>query len=433
MRIAYISAGAAGMYCGSCMHDNTLARAMIRQGHDVALIPTYTPTRTDEENVSIDRVFYGAINVYLHQKVRAFQRAPRFVEWLLDRRWLLGLVSRFSSSVDGHALGALTLSVLRGEHGQQRHELEELVKWLKESYQPDIVHLTNAMFLGLAKPIREALGVPVVCSLQGEDLFLDMLDEPYHTQVREEMQRRATDADVFIAPCQYYAEHMAGFLDIPLDRIRVVHLGVSLEGHGDIVPPKREGEPFVIGYLARICPEKGLHHLVDAFRILAGEVGPQAVRLQVAGYLGGRDEAYFEEIQRKIRDWGLQGSFHHAGEVNREEKLQFLSGLDVFSVPTVYRESKGLSVLEAMASGVPVVQPRHGAFPELIDETGGGILVEPDSPEALAVGLRSLMSSPVRRRDVAREGRKAVHRSFHDDAMATATLEVFGAARRVAA
>lgn len=433
MKIAYISAGAAGMYCGSCLHDNTLARALLRLGHDVALIPTYTPTRTDEENVSINRVFYGAINVYLHQKVKLLRHTPRPLEWLLNRRWLLGLVSRLGGSVDAHDLGALTLSVLRGEHGEQRQELDDLVRWLRDSYRPDVVHLTNAMFLGVTRRIREELAVPVICSLQGEDLFLEELEEPYRSQVRAVLRERARDADGFIAPCEYYARHMSQFLDLPPDRVRVVHLGVDLDGHADVPAPKPQEAPFEVGYLARICPAKGLHVLVDAFRILAEQAGRERVRLRVAGYLGARDRRYFEDQRNKLRSWGLEGSVEYAGEVDREGKLQFLRGLDVLSVPTVYRESKGLFVLEALASGVPVVQPRHGSFPELIEKTGGGVLVEPDSPEALAGALRSLMHDPVRRRHLARDGRKAVHATFHDAAMAKATLEVFGAARRVAA
>ena len=74
LRVAYITAGAAGMYCGSCLHDNTLAGALLRMGHDVSLIPTYTPIRTDGTDFSIDRVFYGAINVYLAQKASLFRQ-----------------------------------------------------------------------------------------------------------------------------------------------------------------------------------------------------------------------------------------------------------------------------------------------------------------------------------------------------------------------
>ena len=89
MRIAFITAGAAGMYCGSCLHDNTLAASLIRRGHDVTLIPTYTPIRTDENDVSTGNVFYGAINVYLEQKVPLFRTAPNWLRNVLSSPQLL--------------------------------------------------------------------------------------------------------------------------------------------------------------------------------------------------------------------------------------------------------------------------------------------------------------------------------------------------------
>jgi glycosyltransferase involved in cell wall biosynthesis len=431
VRIAYVAAGAGGMYCGSCLHDNALARGLMALGHDVALVPVYTPIRTEDEDVSAGRVFYGAIGVFLEQKAAWLQRAPAFVHRLLALPSLLNLASRLGASVDPHDLGALTLSVLQGEDGRQGRELRELVGWLRRSYRPDVVHLTNSMLLGMAGPIRRDLGVPVVCSLQGEDLFLDGLEEPYRTRAREILRGKARDADRFLAPCAYYARAMGDLLDLPPDRVRVVPLGVRTDDHRRGERPG--GEPFTVGYLARICPEKGLHVLAEAFRILAGQAGPDRVRLRAAGYLGPRDRRYLEEVRGRLRDWGLAGSFDYLGEVDRRGKIAFLEGIDVLSVPTTYRESKGLFVLESLASAVPVVQPRHGSFPELIEATGGGLLVEPGSPEALAAGLRSLMDDAGRRRALGLRGRDAVRARFSERAMAEATAGVFAAALRPAA
>ena len=165
MRIAHISAGAAGMLCGSCMHNNTLAKALIRQGHDVSLIPIYTPIRTDESSVAIDRVFYGAINAYLQHASPIFRHTPRLFDWLLDRPRLLAFVSKIGASREGSALGPLTLSLVRGEHGPQKKELERMVAWLRDDLEPEVVHLSLALFLGFAHRIKEELGVSVVCEL----------------------------------------------------------------------------------------------------------------------------------------------------------------------------------------------------------------------------------------------------------------------------
>ena len=424
MKIAYISAGAGGMYCGSCLHDNTLAAALIRAGHDVALIPTYTPTRTDEADVSLDRVFYGAINVYLQQKTRLFRHTPKAIDWVLDRPPLLRWISKIAGAVEARKLGALTLSVLQGEGGHQHKELAKLVAWLRDDFKPDIVHITNSMFLGLVPAIKREVGVPVICSVQGEDLFIEGLDEPYKNQVHQLLSNHAREVDGLIATSDYYGDFMAGYLDVPRTKIGIVRLGINLEGHGD-PPNKAEDDSFVVGYLARLCPEKGLHLLVDGFRLLAEQVGRDKVKLMVAGYLAKRDRPYVASIRQRLRSYGLESRFRLVGEVSREEKIEFLHGLDVLSVPTTYRESKGLFVLEALANGVPVLQPNHGCFPEWIELTRGGELVDPESPQQLADGLRRLMDDPAHRRQLGRQGKDAVHRLLSDGAEATATIEAY--------
>ena len=423
MKIAYIAAGAAGMYCGTCIHDNTLAAALQKKGHEVVLIPTYTPIRTDEADVSIDRVFYGGINVYLEQKLALFRHTPWMLDALFNSPILLKWLSRFSALTSVKDLGALTVSVLQGEEGRQTKELAKLVKWL-DAYQPDIVQLTNSMFVGFAREMREILGVPILCAFQGEDIFLEDLIEPYKSQALELLQARVWDVDGFIAPCRYYADFMAGYLNIPVGKIHVVNLGVSLEGYSNAKKHTTEF-PFVIGYLARICPEKGLHLLVDAFYQLTQRLGSDKIRLKIAGYLGKRDKPYFEGIIRQIDTWGLTHAFEYSGEVDRDQKIEFLNGLHLLSVPTTYRESKGLYILEALANGVPVVQPRHGAFPELIAATGGGILVDPASPDAIAGGILQLINDTDYREQLGRQGQEAVRRAFSDDVMVEATLAVY--------
>lgn len=425
MKVAYITAGAAGMYCGTCIHDNTVANVLKKQGHDVSLIPTYTPTRTDEENVSMNRIFYGGINVYLQQKLAIFRYTPWVFDRILDNPTLLNSLGRFSASTDARDLGKLTVSMLNAENGKQKKELDKLVKWLKENDKPDIVYLTNSILVGMARGIKKALDVPVVCALQGEDIFLRDLINPYKDLALEILAERAKDADGFVAPCYYYAEFMAEeYLKVSTEKIDVVPLGVNLDGHG-MVNKKTAPPPLVIGYLARICPEKGLHHLVNAFYTLTREIGSGTVELHVAGYLGKKDEPYFEKLVNQINSWGLRERFVHFGEVNRTEKIEFLNRLHIFSVPTVYRESKGLSILEALANGVPVVQPQHGSFPEMIKATQGGILVEPESSDALAEGILQLFRDPVKRKQLGIDGKRNVHEKFNDGVIAQQLMDVF--------
>ena len=417
MRLAYIAAGAAGMYCGTCIHDNTLATALKRHGIDVALIPTYTPLRTDEEDISLDRVFYGGINVFLQQKWSLFRHTPRTLDRLLDGPRLLNSLSRFSASTSAQDLGSLTVSVLKGEQGHQQKELSRLVSWLRDDFKPDIVQLTNAMFAGMGRQLKDELGVPVLCGLQGEDIFLEQLIEPYRTQAQDTLRQRAPDIDAFIAPCTYYRDYMAEYMQVAEEKIHVVPLGLNLAEHG-VTTPATGGNTKKIGYLARICPEKGFHLLVDAFRLLKERTDLGPLRLETAGYLG-------QEQIKKIAECGLEDSFTYHGEVDRQEKIKFLSDLHVFSMPTTYAEPKGLSILESLANGTPVVQPDHGTFPEMLATTGGGLLFEPHSAEDLADNIARLLRDEPLRQQLGQTGKKAVHSDFHDDATATKTLAVY--------
>lgn len=424
MKIAYIAAGAGGMYCGSCIHDNALASALQKLGHEVALIPTYTPLRTDETNVAHEQIFFGGINVYLEQKFAWFRRSHPWLERVLNHRALLNWAASMGASTDARELGALTVSVLQGEEGRQQKELAHLVAWLRDHYRPDLVQLTNSMFAGFARELKRELRVPVLCAMQGEDIFLDELSEPYKTQALQLLRDRARAIDGFIATSHYYAAFMTEYLAVPPEKIHVVKLGINLNGHG--LHTNRNGAtPFVIGYLARICPEKGLHLLVEAFHQLTQKLGRNVLRLKVAGYLGKRDQKYFAEQVRKIEAWGLQDAFEYHGEVDRTQKINFMNSLHVFSVPAIYKDPKGLSILEALANGVPVVQPRHGAYPEMLHATQGGLLIEPESAAALAQGILELYHDSARRVALGQQGQAAVQREFSDVKMAEATVEVY--------
>ncbi len=424
MRIVYLAAGAAGMYCGSCLHDNTLAAALVERGEDVLLVPTYTPTRTDEPNLSQRRLFCGGINVYLQQKSALFRHTPWFLDRLLDSPRLVGWLASRAAAVRPEQLGDLTVSMLQGELGHQRKEVDKLVHWLATDIRPQIVHLSNSMLLGMARSIMARVPAPVVCTLSGEDIFLEKLVEPFYGQARALLRERAREIHAFVALNRYYADFMAGYLDIPRDQITVVPHGLHLAGLPEPDPPAGSAPP-VIGYFARVCPEKGLHNLVEAFRLLAAEGKFPTLRLAAAGYLGAADRPYLDELVAQLDRWGLGDRFTYHGELSREEKYRFLSRLSVCSVPTVYHESKGLSLVEALACGTPIVQPAHGVFPELLADTQGGLLTEPNNPPALAAALGELLTDPGRARALGQAGRARIRERYTADQMAQETLAFY--------
>lgn len=410
------------MYCGSCLRDNALAGALLKRGHEVLLLPLYTPTRTDEANLSYPRVFFGGASVYLQQHMAFFRHSPWFLDRLWDSRLFLNFISGRAVQNSPQLLGELTVSVLQGESGKQKKEVEKLLHWVQQQGRFDVVSLPNVLLSGLAGPLKKRLDAPLICTMQGEDLFLNRLPQTQRQEAFDRIQRNAVHVDRFIAVSRFYANFMSGFLRIPSDRILVVPLGVNTH---DYRPDSRQpSETFRIGYLARVAPEKGLHLLGEAYRYLRSQGKLPRARLEVAGYLGPEYRSYLKQVETQMSDAGLSGEFHYRGALDRAGKISFLQNLDVLSVPATYDEPKGLFLLEAMASGVPVVQPRRGAFPEMIETTRGGILVEPDSAESLAQGIYSLFEDRRLAQALSRNGLEGVRRHYTAELMADRLVQV---------
>jgi glycosyltransferase involved in cell wall biosynthesis len=424
MRILSLTAGAASMYCGSCFRDNALAAELIRRGHDVTLLPFYTPTLTDEPNVSRkERVFYGGISVYLQQHVSLFRHTP----WALDRLWdaprVIKAFTSGSIAVDPGQLGALTVSTLRGEDGHQRKEIEKLLSWVSDEPKPDVVNIPYALLISLAAPLRRALRCPIVMTLQGEDLFLEGMPEPYKTEALDLIRSQITAIDRFAAVSDYYARFMRDYLSIPAAKMRVARLGVSTNDLS--VSPRQRRDPYTIGYFARVAPEKGLHNLVEAYRVLRRERGLPPSRLVAAGYLAPEHQGYLDGLKRQLQSWGLDSEFEYQGAVDRAAKVAFFHSLDVLSVPSGYHEPKGLYLLEAMACGVPVVEPAHGAFPEIIERTKGGVLAPSESGSDIAEALYDLWRNPERAAELGRAGAAGVRAHYTVGHMAEQMLAVY--------
>ena len=430
MRILSVTAGAASMYCGSCLRDNALAAQLIKRGHDVTLIPLYTPLLSDETNVTRPHILFGGISIYLQHHSALFRRLPRFVDRLLDAPWLIRAFADRSVSTDPKLLGGLTISMLDGPGGVLRKEFDKLVDWVKDEPRPDVVTITNSLLIGLARPLAEALKAPIGCTLQGEALFLEGLTEPYRTRALERIHTQVRHVDRFMAVSEFEARYMREYLAIPDDLMAVVPLGIRAQDFEDAegaASAERRGteaqsaKPFTIGFLGRIAPEKGLHLLADAFVKLRRKSGSRTMRLEAAGYLAAAHKPYLAEVQRTLGRAGLQNDFHYHGAVDRAGKVRFLHGLDVMSMPATYDEPKGFTLLEAMASGVPVVEPRRGALTEIVERTGGGLLVPPDDTDALADALCRLASDRALRDELGQRARTGVREHYTIEA-STETL-----------
>jgi glycosyltransferase involved in cell wall biosynthesis len=426
VRILSLTGGAGSMYCGSCLRDNALAAELLARGHDVVLTPVYTPTRTDERNVSTGRVLFGGISVYLEQHAAVFRHTPRVLDRLWDAEWVIRMATKRQIKVDPQSLGELTVSMLRGENGFQRKEIDKMLDWLAGERRFDVVNLPYTLLLGLAGPLRKALGTPIVCTLQGEDLFLDGLADRYRRESLDLIRAASAQVDLFLPVSRYYRDFMRAYLDLPEAKMRTVPLGINMDGYA---PPRRSprapGDRFTVGYFARVAPEKGLHVLADAYRQLRTRPGIGPSRLVAAGYLAPEHQGYLDGIRAKLAGWGLGDHFEYRGELDRAGKIAFLQSLDVFSVPATYAEPKGMFLFEAMAAGVPVVQPRRGAFPEVVDATGGGLIVDADDDDALADGLLTIWRDPQRAAALGTRGMAGVREHYSVGRMAEEVEAVY--------
>lgn len=435
MKIVQITAGAGGRLCGSCLHDNTLVRALRKRGRDAILLPAYVPTTTDEENVAEPTVVMGGINVFLQQSVPLFRHTPRWLDRLFDQPALLRWLSSRTGDTRPADLGPLTVSSLRGEQGHQRKEVERLACWLAHEVRPDVVHLSNALLLGLARRIRQTTGAAIVASLSGEDLFIDQLPEPDRATVQRLLVERAADVDRFVALNAAYADRMADRLACQRDRIEVIPHGIDPVGF-PAEPPNlvarraARGGRQVLGFLARACREKGLDQAIQAVGQLVAQ--GHDVELLAAGAMVPAEAAYLAGCLALADELGIAERVRWLGQVDRAGKLRLLEAIDVFVMPTPVPEAKGIPVIEALAAGVPVVASAAGAFPELLGSGSGqpvGLTHRPGDPADLAKAAAALLSDPAMAQSLGAAGHGRAREFHHAEQMAAAHEQLYAELR----
>ena len=239
-------------------------------------------------------------------------------------------------------LGEMTVSMLRGEEGFQRKEIDKLTGWLRTEPAPDIVTLPNSLLIGLARPIREAIGRPVCCTLQGEDLFLSQLQEPYRTQSLELIRANVEHVDGFVAVSEYYAGFMCRYLGIPEHKMHVVPLGINLKGydpgaalarqlfHRRVLRARGAGE-------GTARAGRSLHQAAARDRIFGGAT------LEAAGYLAPEHRDYLHGIEQQMTGRGprLTNSAIAACSTARTRSISCATST-CSRVPSTYDEPKGI-------------------------------------------------------------------------------------------
>lgn len=424
MKVVHIIPGSGGtFYCQNCLRDNELIHTLRAKGHDIKMVPMYLPHNVDGQGIMGDTpVFYGAINIYLKEKIPLYRHAPEWLERLLDSEKLLQMAAKKSSSTRANGLEEMTLSMLDGEKGRQATELDHLVRYLANEIQPDVIHLSNALLIGLARRLKNDLNAAVVCSLQDENEWIDPMRPQYRQITWDKMHERAEDVDAFIAASKYYADRSRDLMKLPGEKIHVVYGGI------DPVNYKQSDlglNPPVIGYLCRMSEYFGLGIIVDAFIRLKRKSAFANARLHLMGGYTGDDKPFVNKMLKKLAREGFEQDVTIFEDFTMTSRVNFLSSLSLLSVPVPGGEAFGAYMVESLAAGVPIVQPAVGGYPEFVDATGGGVIYKPNDPEHLADALASLLSDPARLREMAASGRDNVLKNYTMDQMADRIIRIY--------
>ena len=429
MNIMHIIPGSGGsFYCGNCLRDAKYVEAMRRSDHMVRKLPMYLPLFADEHDLSREiPVFYGAISIYLKQQFPVFRKAPGWVDRALNSKPMLKLASRFAGSTRAKGLEEMTISMLLGEEGQQKEELQKMIEWIIENCDPDVIHLSNALLLGLAHQLGERMQVPVICSLQDEDVWVDVMKPSAAESVWKLMSNKAEDVAKFISVSDFYAGVMKEKMSLPEEKVTSVHIGVDPADYTfkPVTEKKRN-----IGYVSRMCHSNGLDILADAFILLRQKEGFEDVNLVLTGGSTGDDKKFLADIRSRLREHGLHKEVEFHEDFEEQGLRDYLEKVAVVSVPVRNGEAFGIYLLECMVSGIPVVQPALGAFPEIVGLTGGGVIYKENTPEALAQALEKLLSDPAEMDRLSRAGKEGVDKHFHIDVQAQRMVEVYKSAIR---
>lgn len=420
MRIAFITPGFGdAFYCQNCFRDMHIINELRDMGHEVLVIPMYLPHTLSGEfmNENIP-VFYGAIGVYLKQII-PFKKIPKIILNILNSKPLLTLASRFSGATDSPGLEDLTIDILLGDKGKHAEELDKLANYIKHEVKADIIHLSNALLLGLASKIKSEK-TAVVCVCQDEDSWIEAMDKRHEKAAWEIMAIKAEDVCTFIAVSENYASIIKSHIHPSKTPVCVAPVGLNLNSYKKSTLPQN---PPVFSFLSRLSPATGFNIFIEAYILLKKEF-PNLI-LKATGGATSSDKKSMKPYIKRLKKLGYIDSVYIDEAAYRKDKVSFLASSTILSVPIEKGEAFGTYLIEAMASGVPVIQPKSGGFTEIIEKSGGGILYEGKGAKALAENVSYLLKNPTLIKTLSDNGYANSRKYFSSKIFAQRLLDIY--------
>ena len=369
-------------YCGNCFRDNLYAQALRNAGHDVVIMPLYLPL-TDKSFRANTPLFFPATSYYVAQKYFGKGKMPRFFEKILDSPTMLRMASSFSGATSAKGMEQMTLSMIKGDDKNFAKQTEKLIDWIVQHDRPDIIQLSSSMLIGIAKAIKNHINIPVVCSLQDEEIWLDSLENQYSQEAWAAIRDNMNYIDKFVASSEFYKSvALNKFPEIK--EIDLVYPGVNIEKYKSSQYPK---EP-VVGFFYRMNYENGLDILAQSFVKLKNENSIPDLKLKIGGGYTRENKSFINRIKNI-----LQPYIHDviwSDTYNLDEHTTFYKDISLICVPLRFNEAAGLYLCEAFAAGCPAVAPDTGSFSEIVGNAG--LLYSPNDSEHLAEALRKMLT-----------------------------------------
>ncbi|MBK3517124.1 glycosyltransferase family 4 protein [Carboxylicivirga marina] len=418
MKIVFIVPGTGdSFYCGNCFRDNLQASALRKQGHDVMVIPLYLPVNNKAFKTN-SPVFFPATSFYLAQKFFQRIKMPLWLERMLSSGSMLKMAASLSGTTSADGMEGMTLAMINGDDKVFLAEVERLVSWLKEDEQPDIIHLSSTLLIGIAKVLKEKLEIPVVCSVQDEEVWLDSMKEKYANDAWYSIEVNLQYVDKLITTSNFYKNVLQQRLPNSKEP-EVIYPGIDQTDYKQV---NRPTDP-VIGFFYRMNHLNGLDILAKAFLILKEKNNILQLKLKIGGGYTNADIKFIKKLKKMLEPY--QSDVEFVDDYAISDHASFYDAVSLISVPLTFDEGVGLYLCEAFAAGIPAVVPDTGSFSEIVD--GAGILYQPNTPEKLAEALEVLLSDKERYQGASIKARQHAEKKYKDTVLADKLNEVYHA------